>query len=158
MTYKLNTDKNGNQSLLLLAKLTRASDSYALSQRTVSFYETTDHQFSTDAVASSTVFLGTATTDATGLGTLVYITQLTGDHQFMAVFNGDTTAAFARVNTTLTITKLPANMAPLFPPTGMEKIDNLGEIAVGVVVLAVWALLIAVFFGTIRGIRNPSQA
>ena len=149
LSYTVQTDRQGNQSLLLQAKLNQ-DNGYALSQKTIAFFE------KTDLFGDANVPIGSATTSAVGIAALVYQTRVTGPHTFTVVYGGDDKTASAVVTTTLDMENLPP-LPPLSSPTGMEKIDEGSMIAAGVVVVIVWGLLASVFFGTIFGIRSASK-
>jgi hypothetical protein len=149
LTYSVQTDRQGNQSLTLLAKLNR-DDGYALSQRNIAFFE------KTDLFGDANVPIGSATTSAVGIAALAYQTRVTGSHTFTVVYGGDDTTTSAVLTTTLDLENLPP-MAPLYTPTGMEKISEWSMIATGVMVVVVWGLLASVFFGTIFGIRSAGK-
>ena len=142
-------DRQGNEAIVLSAKLTRA-DGYPLSERNVSFFETVG------LFGTARIPLGSAVTSAVGVATLKYETRQAGEHQFTALFAGDETAKLAMVNAMLNIEKLPA-MAPLSPPTGMEAISHWSLVGVGLVVLAVWTLLLGVVVYVAHGIRKTAR-
>lgn len=150
LTYEVETNRQGDTYILLVAKLTR-DDGYPLSQRNITFFETAD-TFGTARIA-----LGSAITSAVGIASLRYETRVTGEHHFTVLYSGDESTALAMVNTTLDMQNLPA-VAPLETPVGMEEINRWTMTSVGVVVLVVFGLLAWVFFGTIRGIRKQSKA
>jgi hypothetical protein len=150
LTYSVQTDRQGNQSLTLLAKLNR-DDGYALSQRTLAFFE------QTDLFGDANVPIGSAVTSAVGVASLKYETRLTGPHTFTVVYGGDDNTASVVTTATLDLEGLPP-LAPLSAPTGMEEIGKWSLAAAGVVVLVVWGLLLSVFVGTIKGIRAGSKA
>ncbi|RJO61378.1 MAG: Ig-like domain repeat protein [Dehalococcoidia bacterium] len=149
LTYEVQTDRQGKESLVLLAKLKRA-DGYPLSQREILYFE------NTDLYGSARISIGSATTSAVGVAALKYETRQAGEHQFTALYGGDETTEFAIVNATLDLQNLPA-LDPLEKLVGMEKISYWSMLGVGVVVLVVWSLLAGVFFGTIAGIRKGSK-
>ncbi len=149
LSYTVQTDRQGNQSLLLQAKLNQ-DNGYALGQRNIAFFE------KTDIFGTANVPIGSATTSAVGIAALVYQTRVTGPHTFTVVYGGDDKTASAVVTSTLDLQGLPP-MPPLNSPTGMEKIGDWSMLATGVVVLVVWGLLASVFFGTIFGIRSASK-
>lgn len=149
LSYTVQTDRQGNQSLILQAKLNQ-DNGYPLSQRSIAYFE------KTDLFGDANVPIGSATTSAVGIAALAYQTRVAGPHTFTVVYGGDDTTASAVLTTTLDLENLPP-MAPLFTPTGMENISRWSMIATGVAVIAVWGLLVAVFFGTIFGIRSASR-
>lgn len=149
LTYEVQTDRQGNESLVLLAKLKR-EDGYPLSQREILYFETVD------LYGSARVTLGSATTSAVGVAALRYETRQTGEHHFTVLYGGDEATEFALVNATLDLQDLP-ELEPLEQPVGMEKISYWTMLGVGVVVLVVWTLLAGVFFGTVAGIRKGSK-
>ena len=127
------------------------ADGYALSQRTISFFE------KTDLFGDANVPVGSAVTSAVGVASLKYETRLAGPHTFTVVYGGDDNTASVVTTATLDLENLPP-LPPLSAPTGMEEINKWSMIAAGVVVLAVWTLLISVFIGTVRGIPAGSKA
>jgi len=149
LTYEVQTDRQGNEWLVLLAKLNQ-DDGYPLSQRSVVFFE------KSDIFGVANVSIGSATTSAVGIASLKYETRLAGPHTFTAVYGGDATSTSVVTTATLDLQNLPV-LAPLAPPVGMESISQWSMIVTGVVVLAVWGLLIGVLFGTVRGIRSASK-
>ena len=149
LTYELQTNRQGEQSLYLIAKVVR-EDGYPLSERSIAFFETTE-TFGTARVA-----IGSAITSAVGLASLKYETRQTGAHKFTVVYSGDETTTSAVVDATLDIQTLPP-MEPLEKPVGLEGISQWSLIAVGIVVLVVWALLAGVVLITVRGIRTHSK-
>jgi hypothetical protein len=150
LTYEIQTDRQGNQSLVLLAKLNQESG-YPLSQRSIAFFE------KTDVFGNANVPIGTAVTSAVGIAPLKYATREAGPHTFTVVYGGDETTTSAVVTATLDLQNLP-ELASLAPPTGMEKIDYWAMLTAGLVVVIVWGLLVSVFFGTVKGIRAASNA
>jgi hypothetical protein len=149
LTYENQTDRQGNESLVLIAKLTR-EDGYPLSERNVAFFEMTD------LFGDARMPIGAATTSAVGVASLKYETRQAGEHKFTVVYSGDDTTASVIVDATLDLENLPA-MPSLSPPVGMEKISEWSTLAAGVVVLAVWGLLAGVFVGTVRGIKHGAK-
>jgi hypothetical protein len=149
LSYTVQTDRQGNQSLLLQAKLNQ-DNGYALSQRNIAFFE------KTDIFGDANVPIGSAITSAVGVAALTYQTRVTGPHTFTVVYGGDDKTASAVVTATLDLQDLPP-MPALYTPTGMEKISDWSMIATGVVVVVVWGLLASVFFGTIFGVRSASK-
>jgi hypothetical protein len=149
LSYIVQTDRQGNQSLVLQAKLNQ-DNGYALSQRNIAFFE------KTDLFGDANVPIGSATTSAVGIAALAYQTRMTGPHTFTVVYGGDDATSSAVVTTTLDLQDLPP-MPALYTPTGMEKISEWSMIATGVVILVVWGLLASIFFGTIFGIRSASK-
>jgi hypothetical protein len=149
LSQSLVTDRQGNQYIELAAKLTR-EDGYPLSERNVSFFETSN------LFGTARITLGTGVTSAVGVATFKYLTRQAGDHEFTAVFGGDDTATSAIVNQTFTFDQLPA-MPPLDVPTGMEAITAWTLPAVGLVVLGVWSLLLGVVIYVVRGIRRQTR-
>jgi hypothetical protein len=149
MSQSLETDRQGNETILLSAKLTR-QDGYPLSERNVTFFETTD------LFGTARVTLGTTVTSAVGVASFKYLTRMPGEHHFTAVFGGDETAASSIVNADFNFDQLPA-MAPLEVPTGMETITAWTLPAVGVLVLVVWGLLLGVVVYTVHGVRKHSR-
>jgi hypothetical protein len=150
LTYEVQTDRQGNESLVLLAKIKR-EDGYPLSERNIAFFETTD------LFGSARIPIGSAITSAVGVAALRYETRQAGEHQFTVVYSGDESTDSAIVNATLDLQNLPA-IAPLEQPVGMEKINYWAMLGVGVVVLVVWGLIAGIFFGTVRGITTHSKA
>ncbi len=150
LTQELQTDRQGNQSVVLLAKLTNESG-YPLSERSIAFFETSE------VFGTARISLGSAVTSAVGVAALKYETREAGEHKFTVVYSGDETTASAIVETTVNIDQL-AQMAPLSGPVGLEGINQFTLPAVGVVVVLVWGVLMGVLFGTIRGIRAGKRA
>jgi hypothetical protein len=149
LTYEVQTDRQENEFLVLLAKLTQDSG-YPLSERNVTFFE------KADLFGDANVSIGSAITSAVGIAALRYETRQVGEHTFTVVYGGDDATTSIVVTATLDLQNLPA-MDPLSPPVGMEKISEWSMIATGIVVLIVWGLLIGVFFGTVRGITAGSK-
>jgi hypothetical protein len=150
LTYSVQTDRQGNESLTLLAKVAQ-ENGYPLSQRTISFFE------KTDLFSDANVPLGSAVTSAVGIASLKYETRVAGPHTFTAVYGGDDNTSSAVVTSTLDLENLPP-LPPLSAPTGMEAIARWSMIAAGLVVVIVWGLLIGVFVGTVRGIPAGAKA
>lgn len=149
LTQTVETDRQGNESIVLNAKLTRA-DGYPLSERNVSFFETVN------LFGTARISLGSAVTSAVGIASLTYDTRQPGEHQFTAVYGGDDITTSSIVNATFDLENLPA-MPPLYPPTGMESITRWTLPVVGLVVLAVWSLLLGVVVYVVRGIRKGTR-
>jgi hypothetical protein len=149
ITQELQTDRQGNQSIVLLAKLTR-QDGYPLSERTISFFETVN------LYGTARISLGSAITSAVGLASLKYETRQAGQHSFTAVYSGDDVSTSSIVDATLDLSNIP-HMAPLEAPTGMEVIGKYTLPMVGLVVLLVWALLLGTIISVIRGIRSQGR-
>ena len=149
LTQELQTDRQGNQSVVLLAKLTTESG-YPLSERTIAFFETSD------LFGTNRVMLGSAVTSAVGIAALKYETRQAGDHTFTVVYSGDETSALSIVETSVNIDQL-AQMAPLTEPNQLAALDKWILPAVGVVVVLVWGVLVGVLIGVIRGVRSGRQ-
>ena len=149
LTYEIQTDRQENQYGVLLAKVVR-EDGYPLSERSIAFFE------STDVFGTARVSIGTAVTSAVGIAALRYETRQLGLHNFTVVYSGDETTTSAIVDIPIDIAILPP-MDPLVAPIGLEHINKWTLIGVGIVTLAVWVILIGVFFGTIRGITANSK-
>ena len=150
LTYELQTNRQGDQALYLIAKVTQ-EDGYPLSERNISFFETTD------LYGTARVSIGSATTSAVGIASLKYETRLTGMHEFTVVYSGDETTSSAVVDATLDIQTLPP-LEPLNTPVGLERISSWSLMVSGGVVLLVWGLLASVFIITVRGIRANSKS
>jgi hypothetical protein len=149
LTHEIQTDRQGNQFMVLIAKVTQ-ENGYPLSERSITFFETSD------VFGTARVYLGSAITSAVGIASLKYETRQLGEHKYTVVYSGDENTTSAVVETTLDLQTLPP-MEPLSPPVGLERINFWSMITVGVVVLIVWGLLAGVVVGTISGITRGSK-
>ena len=149
LSQEFQTDRQGNESIVLLARLTNESG-YPLSERSISFFETSE------LFGTGRLILGSAVTSAVGTASLKYETRKAGEHKFTVVYSGDESSTSAIVDTTLEIDKLPM-MPPLWEPTGLERVNQWTLPVVGGVVVVVWGILFGVVFSVVRGIRAGRQ-
>jgi hypothetical protein len=140
------TDRLGNESIALKAKMTM-EDGYPLSERTIYFIETLDF------FEKSQVTIGTATTNATGLATITYETELMGEHVITARFSGDSEALPAQITMTFDLTDLPSSN--LSSPTPViDKINYWGTVAAYGAMGIVLVILLTLPFVVIRGVSG----
>ena len=133
--------------LAVSARLATA-DGKPLSSQEIDFY------VPVELFGSREAFIGTATTDSTGLATLGYQPSQVGPQRIVARFVGSPDYAASEAGLDIQVKEVaPVYRDEPLPFAGLR--EWLPASLVGVV-LIVWAVLLGVFFGTVRGIRRAA--
>ena len=132
-----------------LAVRVRTDDGKPVNEATIRFYETVD------LFGAREMVLGGATTDGQGQGTFVYLPAQLGSHQIIARFAGRDQIASAEARATFdALVAAPLYQPETVPLSGFSQVVT---VAVGVVVLSVWALIGFAFISTARGVRRGAR-
>lgn len=101
------------------------------------------------------MLIGAATTDASGRATLAYLPATTGKREIVALFPGADHLAPVRGHISLdaTVAAPPYHLEP----SGLALFSTRVPYVVGVVVLAVWALIAYAFISTARGVKSGAR-
>jgi hypothetical protein len=133
--------------LSLSAKL-MGDDGKPLSGQEIDFYVPVELFGSRDA------FIGTATTDSTGLAMLGYQPAQVGRQPIVARFVGTASHAPSEASGDIQVSEVvPAFKAEPLPFAGLREWLPGGLVGL---VLIVWGVLLGIFLGTIRGIRRAA--
>jgi hypothetical protein len=141
------TDSKGRKvpgQLTLTATLT--AEGKGLNNRAVDFYQQVDLMGPRDA------FIGRALTDSTGVALLRYESAQPGDQVLLAHFAGAT--GYAKQDASENVTMAEGGTQFKTEPLPLGSVARGLAIATGVIGLAVWALLLGIFFRTVLGIRS----
>lgn len=131
--------------LALSARLTTA-DGKPISGQDIEFY------VPVQLFGSREAFIGSATTDSTGRATLLYQPAETGKQGIVARFVGVDALAPSKASADIQVSEaLPALKTEALPFAGLREWLPLALLGG---VLVVWAVLLGVFLGTVRGIRQ----
>jgi hypothetical protein len=140
---------SGKGVLSLSAKLT-GPDGKPLSGQEIDFY------VPVELFGSREAFIGSATTDSTGLATLGYQPAQTGRQTIVARFTGAGSYAASDASREIQVNEaVPVLKDEPLPFVGLREWLPLALLAL---VLGVWGVLLGVFLGTVRGIRRAAEA
>jgi len=136
------------QGYLLTVRM-RTADGRPVNEATVTFYELVD------LFGARDMRIGDLTTDGQGQGTLQYLPAQLGSHQIVARFAGRDLAAPAEARTTFEAqVAAPTYRAETVP---LSAFSNAVTVAVGLIVLSVWALIAFALVSTARGVRRGAR-
>ena len=132
-----------------LAVRVRTDDGKPVNDATIRFYE------SVDLFGAREMVLGTTITDGQGLGSYLYLPAQLGSHQIIARFTGREQIASTEARATFDA----FIAAPLYQPetVPLSSFSQVVTVAVGVIVLSVWALIGFAFISTARGVRRDAR-
>jgi hypothetical protein len=108
-----------------------------------------------DLFGKKEMFIGTATTDGQGRASLNYLPAKTGSHEIVARFPGMPGYSATEGRTTF-----QADVAAepyVVEPAPLASFTSKVPYVVGLVVVAVWALIAYALFGTARGITSGAR-
>ncbi|HTJ60263.1 MAG TPA: hypothetical protein VL333_03620 [Candidatus Saccharimonadales bacterium] len=127
----------------------RTDDGKPVNDATIRFYE------SVDLFGAREMSLGSATTDGQGQATFLYLPAQLGSHQIVARFAGRDQVAAAEAETTFEASVA----APSYQPetVALSGFTQVVTVAVGIVVLTVWALIAFALISTARGVRRGAR-
>jgi len=127
----------------------RSADGRPVNEANIRFYEVVE------LIGSRDMYIGDATTDGQGGGSLIYLPAKTGSHEIVARFAGRDQVAPAEGRTTFQATVA----APAYRPetVALSGFSNVVTIAVGTIVLSVWALIAFALISTARGVRRGAR-
>ncbi len=130
--------------LLILATLT-TQDGKPLSDRNVDFFQELEFFGSRES------YIGSATTDSTGVATLLYLPAESGKQSIKARYLGRDGYASSQVTATIEI----KDAKPAFEsePLPLAAVARWLPVVLGLIVLAVWAVLLGVLLRSVLGIR-----
>jgi hypothetical protein len=134
--------------LILRANLATA-DGKPLTDRPVRFYQQVEFFGQREA------YLGSTKTDSTGLATLFYQPVQTGPQTIVAHVPGD--AGYGSVASSVTVQVRDAAPAFHAEPLPLARVRQWLPLALLGVVLATWAVLLAVFLRAVLGIRRTAR-
>ena len=140
--------ENAEKGYVLAVKL-RTSDGRPLNEATVSFYE------KVELFGAREMLIASARTDGQGVGSTTYLPARTGRHDILMRFPGREHVAPLEVRHTFDATIAAQPYRAATPP--LAAFSARVPYGVGVVVLAVWALITFAFFGTAIGIRRGAR-
>lgn len=101
-------------------------------------------------------FVGSATTDSTGVATLGYQPAQPGRQMIVARFVGGSSYATSEARAEIQVREVvPAIKSEPLPFAGLRDWLPFGMVAL---VLVVWGVLLSVFLGTVRGIRRAAES
>lgn len=141
-------DANAERGYVIDARL--SAEGKAIGDATIRFYELVDF------VGQREMFLGSTTTDSQGVASFAYLPALTGTHRILARFSGcceHIASAEGRLALEATVAK-PAFRSERQP---LAEFSDRVPYAVGLVVLAVWALIGFAFLATARGVIGGAR-
>lgn len=133
----------------VLAVRLRTSDGRPVNETAVRFYETVDF------FGRREMYLGAATTDGQGNTSLVYLPAQLGAHEIVARSAGHDHFTAAEGRTTFEATVAAADHQR--EPAPLAAFSAALPYAVGLGVLAVWALLAYALIGTARGVLGGAR-
>lgn len=139
------TSQAPGQPSTTLSVMLRSSGGPAVRGEPVTFYVLTS------VFGERLMNVGQVLTDAAGIASLVYKPTWEGEHTVVAAFGGDADYAPTRSTFQFSATGLVSVHEPA--PFGLELIRQWLPLAVGAVVLAVWAVLGLIVVRTVVGIR-----
>ncbi len=128
----------------VLAVHLTAPDGKPLNEVTVSYYEPVD------LFGQREMYIGEASTDGQGDGSLIYLPARLGTHEIVARTGGK--GAVTRSETRMTLDARVAAPAYRSEPAPLAAFSALVPYAVGVLVLSVWALIAFALLATARGV------
>lgn len=133
----------------VLAVRVRSADGRPVNEASVRFYE------AVELFGEREMYIGSAMTDGQGEGALAYLPAEIGPHAVIARFAGRDQIAPAEGRTTFDArVAAPAYRIEAVPLSGFSRIVT---IAVGAIVLSVWALIAFALISTARGIRKGAR-
>lgn len=130
--------------LLILATLT-TQDGKPLSDRNVDFYQEIEFFGPRES------YIGSATTDSTGVATLLYLPAESGKQSIKARYLGRDGYASTQVSATIDIKD--ARPALESEPLPLATVARWLPMVLGLLVLAVWAVLLGVLLRSVLGVR-----
>ena len=133
----------------LVSAVCRLVDGKAIGNATVRFYDIVE------LFGEREMYIGSATTDASGTATLLYLPAQTGTRRIVARFSGG--EHVGSVESRMTLEATVAAPAYHAEAPGLALFSTRVPYAVGVVVLAVWALIAYAFLSTARGIKSGAR-
>lgn len=136
------------QGYVLTARI-RAADGKPVNEAEIRFYEPVD------LFGARDMYIGSATTDGQGTGTLAYLPAQLGSHQIIARFVGRDQITASEGRTTFDATVAAADYRP--QPVPLAGFSTVVTAVVGVVVLTVWALIAFALISTARGVRKGAR-
>lgn len=132
-----------------LAVRARTDDGKPLNEAAIRFYE------AVDLFGAREMTLGTTTTDGQGQAIFVYLPARLGTHQIIARFAGRDQIASAEARTTFdALIAAPLYQPETVPLSGFSQVVT---VAVGLIVVSVWALIGFAFISTARGVRRGAR-
>lgn len=132
-----------------LAVRVRSDDGKPVNEAPIKFYE------SVDLFGAREMSLGTVTTDGQGQATFLYLPAQLGSHAITARFAGSDQVSSATAKTTFDASvAAPSYQPETVPLSGFSQVVT---VAVGVMVLSVWALIAFALFSTARGVRRGAR-
>ena len=131
------------QGYVLSVKL-RGSDGRPVNNATVRFYE------SVELFGAREMLIASALTDGQGNATIPYLPAKLGKHEVIVRFGGREHIGAAVARHTFDATVAAAPYRQTVPP--LARFSASVPYGVGVVAVAVWALIAFAFFGTVRGV------
>ena len=136
------------QGYVLRARLT-TSDAKPMNQVTVSFYELVE------LLGEREMLIGSATTDGQGRASLTYLPAVAGQREIL--IRSSASGSVAPVEGRATFVATVA--APAYHPEGrpLARFADAVPSVVGVIVLAVWALIGFALLGTARGVAVEAR-
>ncbi len=134
---------------LVLSATLFDADGKTISDESISFYQ------KVELLGPRESFLGSATTDSTGVAGLVYEPAEQGRQTIVARFSGTTKYAASNTNAVIEVREA----VPPFEsrPLPLASIREWFPIGLGTAVLATWAVLLGGFLNTVLGIRAVSR-
>jgi hypothetical protein len=133
--------------LIVSAKLA-GPDGRPVSGQEISFY------VPVELFGNREAYVGSATTDATGVAALGYQPAQVGRQQIIARFSGASTYAPSEASRDVEVSEVaPAFRTESLPFAGLREWLPMGLIAL---VIVVWGILLGVFVGTVRAIRRAA--
>lgn len=136
--------KPAKGQMLLTATLTTA-DGKGVNSRQVGFYQ------QVELLGSREMDLGKGTTDSSGTATLIYQPAEAGAQTIKVYFSGGSGLASAQASSTIQVTD--AHSAFETEALLLSPVVQWMPVAVGVLVLVLWAILHGVFVVTVIGVR-----
>jgi hypothetical protein len=140
--------ENAKAGYVIAVKM-RTSDGRPLNEARVDFYEVVD------LFGKREMLVATARTDGQGVGSTTYLPARTGAHDIVMRFAGRDHIPALEVRHTLDATIAAEPYRAAIPP--LASFSARVPYGVGVVVLAVWALIAFAFFGSALGIRRGAR-
>jgi hypothetical protein len=133
----------------VLSVRVRTEDGKPVNEAAVRYYE------AVDLIGAREMYLGTTTTDGQGQGSFVYLPAQLGSHQIIARFAGRDQVSSAEAKTAFqALIAAPAYEVEAAP---LSSFTQVVAIAVGVIVLSVWALIAFALISTARGVRRGAR-
>ncbi len=126
-----------------------SSSGKPIGEQEVSFYQTVD------LLGTRSAFLGTATTDSTGVAALAYVATQTGGQSFVARFAG--AKGLAKSEATAQVQIIQSKQVFEQPAAPFGLVGQWLPYVLGALVLGVWVLLAGLLLSTIAGIRSAAR-